>query len=179
VTLREVLAAGFGGRRPRDPQSDPLALERLLRSQHLQILAALQRVKEQQMALTEQVRHLVEEVNQSRGLVASMATFVRGVPALIRQAVQEALAANPGLSTEDLAALSQAADDLDAGQADILSAMQANQVAGENTGVPPERTEMGGTVEPVQPQEGGVVPAVEPVESGVGGPPGGGNGEGL
>ncbi len=140
------------------------------------------------MALTQQVAHLVEEVNQSRGLIASMATFVRGVPALVRQAVQEALAANPGLSAEDLSALTEAADSLDAGQADILSAMQANQVPGENTGVPPERTEMGG-IEPATvdaeplPGSGG---AVEPSTGGsVGDQPGstggeqGGSGEGL
>jgi hypothetical protein len=157
----------------------------ILKTQQNEILKALKGIKEQQMALTQQVAHLIEEVNQSRGLVASMATFVRGVPALVRQAVQEALAANPGLSPDDLSALTEAADSLDAGQADILSALQSNQVPGENTGVPPERTEMGGIEPaPVEPE-----PLPAPIEPSAGGSvedePGsaggeqGGSGEGL
>lgn len=162
------LLMGFRGYRPR-PTAETQTLDHVLRrldkslrlqeESSRQILDALRRAKEQQMALTEQVRHLVEEVNQSRGLIASMATFVRGVPGLIRQAVNEAVAEG-GLSPEDLAAISQAADDLDASQAEILSAMQANAVPGENTGVPPARTEMGGTAELAGTEPGGnTVPA--------------------
>lgn len=48
----------------------------------------------------------------------------------VRKAVDDALAANPSLTPEDLAAVSQAADDLDAGQAEISAAI-ADEPTGE------------------------------------------------
>jgi chromosome segregation ATPase len=145
--------AGFRGYRP-PPQVNPLdsrALERIdralgtigrklerLTERHdaldaklTRIIDAQARAEEEQMAQNEAVQRLVQEVAETRGQVNSMVTFVRGVPDLVRAAVQEALAANPALSPEDLAAITQAADDLDAAQGEIVSALNANSGGAE------------------------------------------------
>lgn len=87
------------------------------------ILRALRRLEGEVNEMKEVVDRLVKEVQETRGQVASMAAFVRGVPELVRAAVSEALATHPGLNPEDLVAISTAADELDAAQAEILAAM--------------------------------------------------------
>jgi hypothetical protein len=93
------------------------------------------------MATNEHVTRLIDEVAQTRGQVASIAAFVRGVPDLVRAAVQEALAANPGLNPEDLAAITSAADELDAAQSEILAAMESTRPASPTPTEPSVPTE--------------------------------------
>lgn len=80
---------------------------------------------------------LLKEVSETKGQNASILAFARGVPDLVRKAVDAALAANPSLTPEDLAAVSQAADDLDAGQQEIAAAINANPAPGETPAAPP------------------------------------------
>lgn len=88
-----------------------------------EIRTALKRAEENQMATNPVIQRLVDEVEQTRGAVASAAVFIRSVPDLIRQAVTDALATNPGA---DLSNLEGLAESLDAAQAELTSAMQAN-----------------------------------------------------
>lgn len=100
-----------------------------------EMLIALERAEESHMAQSEAVTHLVQEVTETKGKVASVLALVRGIPELIRKAVEDALAANPSLSPEDLAAITQAADDLDAAQGEIEAAINAG---GAGDGEPEE-----------------------------------------
>lgn len=87
--------------------------------------------------MNEQLARLLKEVSETKGQNASILAFARGVPDLVRKAVDAALAANPSLTPEDLAAVSQAADDLDAGQQEIAAAINANPAPGETPVTPP------------------------------------------
>lgn len=99
-----------------------------------------------QMAKTaaEQIARLTQDVADTRGAIASAVTYIQGVPGLVRTAVEEALAANPGA---DLSALSTLADGLEASEHDLTGALSAN---GE--GNPPA---------PAVPPAGGSTPAAE------------------
>ena len=82
----------------------------------------------------EQVERLLREVSETKGQNASILKFIKGVPMLIRNAVDEALAANPSLTPEDLAAFTAAADDLDNGQQEISAAIEENSSSSEGDG---------------------------------------------
>jgi hypothetical protein len=85
--------------------------------------SALADLREEIATMNEVLGRLLTETRETRGKLDSATTFIRGVPELIRAAIEKALRDNPSLSAEDLAAISAAADDLDAGQAEIDAAI--------------------------------------------------------
>lgn len=102
--------------------------DRLARLEHDQRL-----ILERLRGMNEQLARLLKEVEEEKGQTASVLAFAKGVPDLVRAAVTEALEANPSLTPEDLAAVTQAADDLDAGQREIVAAIGANPLPAEVT----------------------------------------------
>jgi hypothetical protein len=106
------------------------ALQPALRKALVPVLDALSGVsnnlKNQERTMAEVkdlIAKLTREVAETRTLIGSAVAFIQGVPGLIRAAVEEALAANQNLTPEDLVAVSDAADQLDAGQAELTAAL--------------------------------------------------------
>jgi hypothetical protein len=106
------------------------------------IIAAMRQLKEELKMANDTLDRLVQEVEETRGAIASAVVYIKGVPGLVRQAVDDALANNPGL---DLGVLQTLADDLDASQAELVTAIQ--------TGSEPQPAP-----EPEQPADGGTEP---------------------
>lgn len=114
------------------------------RRQLMEIKAALKRAEENYMAENPVIQRIVDEVEQTRGAVASAVVFIKAVPDMIRQAVTEALATNPGA---DLSRLEGLAESLDAAQSELTAAMQANPSIVDEGDAQSE----GGVPQPVEP----------------------------
>jgi hypothetical protein len=133
---------------------DPEALKGIRRKLD-QVLANQQRQEESMATAQEAIDRLTREVQESRAetaetlaAVQQAVTYIQGVPALVRAAVEQALANNPGV---DLTPLTQLADELDGQQASldqaqlaINGALSASQAPVE----PPVVTEPEPAIEP-------------------------------
>ena len=99
------------------------------------------------------LEHLRREVVETRGAMNSAIAFIKGVPGLIRAAVVEALDANPDLTEEDLAAITEAANTLDSSQGDLVEALNANSGDGQQPATPAPPVEPAPEPEPLTPFE--------------------------
>lgn len=88
------------------------------------------------------IARLVADVAAERTEVDSVKALVLGIPAVVRAAVQQALDANPALTPEDLAAVTNVADEMERQTAEIHAAVQANSTptAGGGAGETPPAT---------------------------------------
>lgn len=90
------------------------------------LITQLDRQERQMSQVTNALDRLKKEVREERTVLDSAIAYIKGVPDVVRKAVEDALAANPGLSAEDLGAITDAADELDKGQQDVIAALPAN-----------------------------------------------------
>lgn len=107
---------------------DPEALAAIRRKLD-RVLNQLKRQEESMATAQEALDQITREIEESRAEVAETleavqktVTFIQGVPALVRTAVDEALANNPGA---DLSALTQLAAELDRQQGQLDEAQLA------------------------------------------------------
>jgi len=114
---------------------DRKALERIQAS--LDRVLLNQRTQERRMSDAQEIldrvaREVAEskaETAQTLAGIQKVLTYMLRVPDIVRKAVEEALAANPGV---DLSALTQVADELDAQQAELNEAQAAIETALES-----------------------------------------------
>lgn len=118
--------------------------------------------------LNEVLTRMIQEARETKEVLSAAAVFIRGVPNLLRQAVADALAGNKNLTDADVAEISRLADELDAGQAQIVAAIAegtpAALVATPPAGLSIQEQEALKRVPPFS-------PPAEPVESAPFGPP--------
>lgn len=89
-------------------------------------------------SLTDSINALNAEVTDSQGKLASIKTFIEGVPALAAAAVADALAANDVEEDAAAASVEAARQAVSDGVDDTLAAINANPAPGEET--PPADT---------------------------------------
>jgi hypothetical protein len=104
-----------------------------------QRIDALERAEEtRNMALTQEVQQLVDQVAATRGAVESQTALVKGIPAMIEAAIAKDRAANPSLGEEDFAAIRKVAEDLkeEQTQVELADAVLTNPPAEQEPATP-------------------------------------------
>jgi hypothetical protein len=107
-------------------------LERIEKQFHL--------ISERMSIMNETLSRLLTEATETKGRLATAIVIIKGFPAVVQAkidaAVAEVLAKNPGLTPEDLAAMNQVSEELNAEQSEFDAAIAANAEP-EPTAAPP------------------------------------------
>jgi hypothetical protein len=97
-------------------------------------------ISERMLIMNETLSRLLAEATETKGRLATAIVLIKGFPAVVQAkidaAVAEVLAKNPGLAPEDLAAMNQVSEELNAEQSEFDAAIAANAEP-EPTAAPP------------------------------------------
>ena len=106
-------------------QPRPLALARIgpLLTAHSKAVTSLLNLLQEYLKMAAEIDALTTEVTETVGIIQSAVTLINGISARIQEAVDAALAANPGADLTPLVALTT---DLNASSEALAAAVTAN-----------------------------------------------------